>query len=286
LERLNWKGEVLRVIQKLFFPFSWFLILYLPYILIIKLFRILLIRRLVPLVYLCVFSYLGGAILTLILYGLNSDQFITNLLPLYNVVLITLLLYSMRFILVSFQKKSFYIFISLLFCFSMVNCYYVFSFHFQPGFKRINKEVYSDQSQKQLLTSLKKHPPTYIAYLFSDSIVEQFHPVLQYPYLPAKFCMDNNYFQYLSINYPYYTYPFSSSSNVFSPKNQMKFYFQETPMNQLNYESIQFRFLKENHINWVFCASGATIPSRIVPYVKETITDSISKENYYRVDLR
>lgn len=286
LERLNWKGEVLRVIQKLFFPICWFLVLYLPYVLIIKLFRISLSKRVTTLVYLCVFSYLGGALLTLILYGLNSDQFITNLLPLYNVVIITLLLYGTRYLLSTFPKKTFYLFICLLFCFSVVNSYHVFSFHFQPGFKRINKEVYNDQTQKQLLSSLKKHPPTFIAYLFSDSIVKNFHPVLQYPYLPAKYCMDNNYFQYLSINYPYYTYPFSSSSNVFSPKNQLKYYFEENPSNQRNFDSIQFRFLKEKQVNWVFCTQGATFPSRIAPYVKETIFDPISKENYYRIDLR
>jgi hypothetical protein len=286
LECLNWKGEVLRVVQKVFFPISWFFILYLPYLLLVKLFRVQLSKRLLSLVYLVVLSYLGSALLTLILYGLNSDQFITNLLPLYNVVLITILMYSMRSLLATFQKNAFYLFITLLFCFSIVNSYQVFSFHFLPSFKRINKEVYSDHSQKQLLSSLKQHPPIYITYLFSDSIIEKFHPVLQYPYLPAKFCMDNNYFLYLNINYPYYTYPFSSSSNVFCPKNQMKYYFQETPTNKRNFDSIQFRFLKEKHINWVFCASGATIPSRIVPYVKEIVSDPISKENYYRIDLR
>ena len=286
LERLNWKGEVLRVIQKLFFPISWFLILYLPYILIIKLFRISFSKRFISFIYLVVLSYFGGALLTLILYGLNSDQFITNLLPLYNVVIITLLLYGTRYLLSTFPKKTFYLFICLLFCFSVVNSYHVFSFHFQPGFKRINKEVYNDHTQKQLLSSLKKHPPTFIAYLFSDSIVKNFHPVLQYPYLPAKYCMDNNYFQYVSINYPYYTYPFSSSSNVFSPKNQLKYYFEESPSNQRNFDSIQFQFLKEKHINWVFCASGAIIPSRLQPFVKETIFDPISKEKYYRIDLR
>lgn len=286
LERLNWKGEVFRVLQKMFFPISWFFILYLPYLLLVKLFRIPLSKRFISLIYLVVLSYFGGALLTLILYGLNSDQFITNLLPLYNVVLITILLYSMRSLLATFQKNAFYLFITLLFCFSIVNSYQVFSFHFLPSFKRINKEEYNDHSQKQLLSSLKQNPPNYITYLFSDSIIEKFHPVLQYPYLPAKFCMDNNYFQYVDINYPYYTYPFSSSSNVFSPKNQMKYYFQETPTNKRNFDSIQFRFLKEKHINWVFCASGATIPSRIVPYVKETIFDPISKENYYRIDLR
>jgi hypothetical protein len=286
LERLNWKGEVFRVIQKMFFPISWFFILYLPYLLLVKLFRIPLSKRFISLIYLVVLSYFGGALLTLILYGLNSDQFITNLLPLYNLVLITLLLYSMRFILVYFQKKSFYLFISILFCFSIVNSYQVFSFHFLPGFKRINKDVYSYHTQKQLLSSLKKHPPTFIAYLFSDSILEQFHSVLQYSYLPAKYCMDNNYFQYVDINYPYYTYPFSSSSNVFSPKNQLKYYFEESPTNKLNFESIQFRFLKEKHINWVFCTSGAIIPSRLKPFVKESISDPISNENYYRIDLR
>ncbi len=286
LERLNWKGEVLRVVQKVFFPISWFFILYFPYLLLVRLFRVQLSKRLLSLVYLVVLSYLGSALLTLILYGLNSDQFITNLLPLYNVVLITILLYSMRSLLATFQKNAFYLFITLLFSFSIVNSYKVFSFHFLPSFKRINKEVYSDHSQKQLLSSLKQHPPSYITYLFSDSIIEKFHPVLQYPYLPAKFCMDNNYFQYLNINYPYYTYPFSSASNVFCPKNQMKYYFQETPTNKRNFDSIQFRFLKEKHINWVFCASGAILPSRIIPYVKETISDPISKENYYRIDLR
>ena len=286
LERLNWKGEVLRAIQKLIFPITWFLILYLPYVLIIKLFRISLSKRVVSLVYIILLSYLGGALLTLILYGLNSDQFITNLLPLYNVVIITLLLYGTRYLLSTFPKKTFYLFISILFCFSVVNSYHVFSFHFQPGFKRITKEVYNDQTQKQLLSSLKKHPPTFIAYLFSDSIVKNFHPVLQYPYLPAKYCMDNNYFQYVDINYPYYTYPFSSTSDVFCPKNQLKYYFEETLTNKLNFESIQFQFLKEKHINWVFCASGAIIPSRLQPFVKETIFDPISKEKYYRIDLR
>ncbi len=286
LERLNWKGEVFRVVQKVFFPISWFFILYLPYLLLVKLFRVQLSKRLLSLVYLVVLSYLGGALLTLLLYGLNSDQFITNLLPLYNVVLITILLYSMRSLLATFQKKIFYLFITLLFCFSIVNSNHLFSFHFLPSFKRINKEVYSDHSQKLLLSSLKKHPPSYIAYLFSDSIVKQFHPVLQYPYLPAKFCMENNYFQYVDINYPYYTYPFNSTSDVFCPKNQLKYYFEETPTNKLNFDSIQFRFLKEKHINWVFCASGAILPSCIQPYVKESIFDPISKENYYLINLR
>jgi hypothetical protein len=36
----------------------------------------------------------------------------------------------------------------------------------------------------------------------------------------------------------------------------------------------------------VFCASGATIPLRIKPFVKETIFDSLSKETYYRIYLR
>lgn len=286
LERLNWKGEVFRIVQKLLFPICWFFILYLSYFLIIKIFRISLSKRVVSLVYICLFSYLGGALLTLLLYGLNSDQFITNLLPFYNVVLITVLLYGIRSILVTFQKKAFYLFITLLFCFSMVNSYQVFSFHFQSGLKRINNEKYSEHTQKQLLFSLKKHAPIYIAYLFSDSLVKKYHPVLQNPYFPAKYCMDNNYFQYLNINFPYYTYPFSSSSNVFCPKNQMKYYFEENPSNQRNFDSIQFRFLKENQVNWVFCTQGATFPSRIAPYVKETIFDPTSKEKYYRIDLR
>lgn len=285
LTNLNWKGEFIRIIEKLTFPFIWFLILYFPYFLILYLFKIPINKKFKTLIFFIIISYFGGALFTLFLYGLNSDQFVTNLLPIYNISCTCFLLYGLSYLIETSKQTKIFVFFVVLCFTSLTNIFNLFSFHFTPSFKRVNTDVYSLRTQNRLITRLKIDSPKYIAVILSPTVLRTYHPAVQYPFLPAKYCFDHNFFNYLDLNFPYYKYKFSSASNIFSPRNQMKYYLKNKNISKESFEKVQLRFLKENKINWIFCSKGANLPLSLFPYVTECIFDSISKEHYYRILL-
>ena len=283
LSYLNWKGELLRLIEKFFFPFIWFFILYLPYVLIVYFFRVPIYKKFKVLILYIFLSYFGGAIFTLFLYGLNSDQFVTNLLPIYNISCTCFMLFGLRYLIDTSKKIKIVVF-CLVFCLvSLLNIFNLFTFHFTPSFKRVNTDLYSFKTQKKLLYQLNKDSTKHIAFILSRKVLINNHPAVQYPFLPAKYCLENNFFNYVDINYPFYKYKYSSVSNVFCPRNQMKYYCKKISTVKGSFESIQLRFLKEKKINWVFCSRGAELPVSFIPFVKDVIYDSISNEHYYRI---
>lgn len=287
LKHLNWKGEILRVLEKLFFPAVWFLILYLPYLLVLWFTKNKLNNTFLPLKWFVVFSYVGGVSITVFLYGINSDQFITNMLPIYNLIFILFLIATyVHLNFTSRIKKRLVMFCGVA-ALGLVNCNQVSTFHFQSGFKGVNSNRYAPSAQKELLVSLQKHPTKYIAYLLSDSILKTTPPVIQYPYLPAKFCMERNYFNFVDINFPFYNYRYNTSSDVFSPKNQLKYFIKKNITKQnMQFESYQLAFLKKFNFKWIFCAKNAFIPTYLLPFIKQKIVDPKSGEHYYRIELR
>lgn len=283
LDKLNFKGELIRVLEKIFFPLIWYIILYLPFLIIAlykKTNKNIYVKKNV-FIYLFLI-YLGGVATTIFLYGLNSDQFTTNLLPFYNLVLVVAILSGIKDKNEQIIKNK--LFFLTTFC--MINLFYLLNFQFISEFKENKNDNYDVTTQKKLLGCINNTSQNkFIAYLLSDSTAKNTHPVFQYALYPAKYLMENNIVDFVNINYPYYKYPFNSSSNVFSPENQLKYFIKVNNLNNNSFNESQIAFLKKYNINWILCAKNSLLPKRIDNAVKNAIYDSISKENYYQIDL-
>lgn len=280
---LNWKGEFIRVIEKIIFPFIWYSILYLPFLVLLffgKNQNQKIINKYV--LFYILLTYFGGVITTIFLYGINSDQFSTNLLPFYNLILIVGILNMFKKINPTFKKPVF------IFCISFIifNMYSLFNFQFIKEFKGTNNEKYDEKTQiltYNYISQTSKNKR--VAYILSDKIVKNTHPVFHYAYYPAKFLMEKNIIDYVNINYPYYKYKFNSSSNVFSPENQLKYFIEENKLPDTTLFTIQKEFLKKYKINWILCSKDVVLPEEISIAVVRHINDPISKENYYNINL-
>jgi hypothetical protein len=283
LKDLNWKGEVIRIIQKLIFPLLWFLILYFPILLALIINKNILknFPNLKAILGFSFFTYLGGVCFTLIVDGLNTDQFITNLLPFYNVVFTTLIIYiATKIDFQSIQSKFFFLVISLIVA---QNIYFILEFN--KNFRRTFNDLYSQQAQNQLTKELKIDNPKFIAYLLTENTVSSYHPMHQCLFYPAKFLYINNFLNHLNINYPYYTYPKSSTSHAYAPYNQMKYYLKGQYRDKTKFQNDQVGFLKKHNINWLLCQKNVTLPKDLTKFVVLKINDSISGENYYKLKL-
>ena len=283
LQELNWKGELLRVFQKLVYPAIWLSILYIPIISVIALnldtiSKEIKIKQL--LLFVCT-SYLGGALFTLIVDGLNTDQFITNLLPVYNVISIFIFIFLLKTN--RKEKKKKIVLCTILALTIIQNSLFCIGY-----FKNFNETInnkYDEKIQKKLVYHLRKSKPKYIAYLLSEQTIKKNHPMHQCIYYPAKFLFINNFFNYLNINYPYQTYPKNSTFHVFAPYNQMRYFIENKKVEFKNFEKEQFKFLKRNHIEWIMCEKNAYLPQNIQKRVLIDLSDPISKERYYRINL-
>ena len=282
LKELNWKGEILRIVYKLFIPAIWFFILYFPVIFLVVLNLKLLKSNLTFLAMIKVisFSYIGATLFTLLIEGLNTEQFITNLLPFYNVTVIVIIMMILT------TEKSHNKLINLLNYFTVIliltqNIY--FTSNFQNNFKSVLDEKYQKTNQDLLINELKKDHTKFIAYLLSDKTVSYFHPMHQCIKLPAKFLYTHDYFNQLNINYPYYEYPENSTYYSFAPYNQMKYFLNNKKIEIKDFPKEQIRFLKHFKINWILCEKNAILPNELKIYVVSTIKDNLSGEVYYKL---
>lgn len=285
LTDLNWKGEILRVIYKLTIPFLWFVILYIPYLIIILLnYKTLLKNKIFKtLMQIILFSYLGASCFTLILEGLNTEQFITNLLPLYNIIFITII------ILIISQKteKSFskrFILSSIIIAIVIVqNVYFTVNFH--RYFKDVYNDKYQKTTQKKILHKFTLDKTRYIAFLLSDSTVAEYDPMHQYVKLPAKFLYNHDYFNQVNINYPYQEYPKNSSYYTFAPYNQMKYFLNNKKITKSDFVIEQLNFLRKYRIKWVLCEKNAKITTLMRTYCVDSVLDKLSGEKYYKLSF-
>jgi hypothetical protein len=286
LTDLNWKGEIIRALEKIFLPAFWLLILYLP-VIIILLLNINVIKKesqLKKLLILIVFTYIGGASFTLIVDGLNTDQFLTNLLPLYNTISVFFYLYFYHFTLNKKDIKRKVIIVTFILITIVQNTFFCVKY-FQNFRQTINGK-YEITIQQKLIQELQKTKPKYIAYLLSDKTIKKNHPMHQCIYYPAKFLFANNYYNFLNINYPYQIYLKNSTSHVYAPYNQMRYFINNKPIPIEKFESIQLTFLQKNNIEWILCEKNAILPSILQKRVKIELFDPKSGEKYYRIRLK
>jgi hypothetical protein len=275
---LNWKGEIVRLVQKLFFPLIWLTILYAPYLFFLIFVDKMKIKNLKKTFVFLFGTYLGGTIITLLTTGLNSDQFSTNLIPLYNSFIIFIII-NLKKNNINFKRKfAMFFFVASI---SAYNFFWNVNYSFASSLKRNTNEVYDLKTQRKLLFLFSKTKCNKFGYLLSETDLKNSPPIHQYTLLPAKFLMNNNYFNYLDLNYPFYKYPKSSSSDVFSPRNQMRFFIKENKLSVCKFDSIQLVFTLKHKINWILCSKNAKLPSIFTNRIQCVITDPISKEKYY-----
>jgi hypothetical protein len=280
---LNWKGEIVRLIQKLFFPLIWLTILYAPYLFFLIFINNLKFKHHKKTFIFLFSTYLGGTTITVLTTGLNSDQFATNLIPLYNCFIIYIIIYLLKNNL-NFKGKLTMFFLIVLI--SSYNFIWNTNYSFASSLKRNTNEVYDLKTQRKLLFLFAKTKCNKFGYLLSETNLKNTPPIHQYTLLPAKFLMNNNYYNYVDLNFPFYKYPKSSSSDVFSPRNQMRFFIKENKLSVNKFNSIQLAFVIKHKINWILCSKNAILPEIFNNRIKLEIIDPISKEKYYLLNSR
>ena len=278
LQELNWKGELLRVISKFIVPFFWFSILYSPFLLLFvanwKILRDF--PRKKDFTAIITMGFLAGCSTLIFLTGMNTDQFLTNTLPLFNLCLIVLVLYLMA------KTKLSSLSFLLILILGLYNLGYA-KHYFYHQHKEIG-QLGEPRIQQFVLNDLANSDSNKMAYVVSDSLASAIPPLIWYPSFPGKYFMIyHNLFSIYNLNWPYRTYPKTSASLSFSHENQMKFYLNHSRREKDGFDSVQLRFLQEKDISWLVIAKGADIPESIRSHTDTLITDTITNERYLRM---
>jgi hypothetical protein len=279
LKYLNLKGEIIRILTKAVVPFLWLSILYFPFIIIFYFKRKLIFssNEFKWLYLLISFLFIAGTIFISLVKGLNSDQFLTNLIPLFNVGIIITIIH-LYFQLNSKKNVATTIISVSLFA----NIIFLISYYYEGSIP--TNQLYDEKIISNVQQKLKQTKPTdLIAYLLADNTITSKPPSNWYGEKPGKiFCIEN-YFNLVNINYPYTTYERNSSSIAFCPDNQMRFYLKNKKVPIENFGEIQVDFLKQNKIKWIFCGKGTNLSKEILPLIETIFYDAVSGEKYLKL---
>lgn len=280
LKILNLKGEIARVIAKYLSPVIWFSILYAPIIIFGLIYRKVLqdftgLKPMLLLVFLLLFV---GASFTLIVKGIDSDQFLTNLLPFLNIFCIYILVF-----LFSRKWKAATLVISLFF---IVNLIFILNYYnISKKTEQVGKE-YSQIYIDWVIAKLNKEGKVVnVAYLLDDSTLKMRPPVLWYAYSPGRYFVAYDFINLININDPNIKYPVSYASSAFSASNQMRFYFKKLNFTQTELEDQQIKFLKEFNIKYLIATKNTNLSEKILMYVKDKKEDDFSSETFYVLDF-
>lgn len=281
LKYLNIKGEIMRVFAKIFGPLLWLSILYFPYIIIFGIYRKKLMENPeIKLFFLFIFfSFFAGTIFTTLLQGMSSDQFLTNLLPIYNVIAIIVLIPLYQTIVnktLIVATGSFIVAVNFLFI-----------LNFNSLVQKKTNEEYSASVIASVSKELKKEKTsTFIAYILADTLVQKLPSPNWYPYRPGKPFILQNYFNIVSIDYPYIAYERNSSSILFAYHNQIRFFLKDVVYPDSTFGVQQAAFLKAKSFKWLFCGKGAVIKPEVQSLVEKSYYDKVSGETYCKLKNR
>jgi hypothetical protein len=272
LTNLNLKGEIIRILAKFINPIIWLTTLYLPILIIFYIYRKLILKSVLikQLLLFSCFSFISACGFISLLQGLNSDQFLTNLLPLFNCIIILIVI----FIITKEVKKRNILFIFMVIITLNINS----TLNHHQFFVRSSYSSIAVNTVREKLEKSGENPK--IAYLLSGKNIKIFSPVMWYSIRPGKIFLLNNNYNFMNINYPYIKYPINSTSIAFSPVNQMRFYLKNKYVPLDKFGKIQLQFLQQNKIRWIFCSKECLIPIEIKRKIKHIYNDSINNELY------
>lgn len=274
------KTEIVRVASKFFGPLIWFSILYFPFIIFFGVYRKQLFQQaeIKLLILFTGFAFIAGSLSISLVQGMNSDQFITNLLPLFNTVIVICIIYLYT------QIKAKIVLQSSVAFLVVINVFFLLRFY-----QKENKDIdsyFSINTQLAVSNLLEKEDKNpLIAYLLSDDIVKKFPPLIWYPHKPGKPMFIDNYTNLVNINYPYFDYGTGSAAIAYSPDNQMRYYLKGKVVPEENFEKHQEKFLKKFGVRWLFCAKGVTIPPALEKMIAEKYFDTVSGEVYCKLKI-
>ena len=278
LKYLNLKGEMIRLVTKIIVPFLWLTILYFPFIILFYDNRKLIFgeKEFKWLYLLTGGLFISGSLFISLVQGLNSDQFLTNLIPLFNIVIILTIIY------LYIKSSSKKITIAIVSTALIANIIFLVSYYYKGSVP--TNQLYGEQIVEAVQQKLKLTKKTdLIAYLLSDQMIHTKPPSNWYGEKPGKVFFIENYLNLVNINYPYTSYERNTSSIAFCPDNQMRFYLKDKKVPIQNFGGIQVNFLKQNKIKWIFCGKGTTISKEIKPLIETTFYDTVSGENYLKL---
>ena len=278
LKYLNLKGEMIRLVTKIIVPFLWLTILYFPFIILFYDNRKLIFgeKEFKWLYLLTGGLFISGSLFISLVQGLNSDQFLTNLIPLFNIVIILTIIY------LYIKSSSKKITIAIVSTALIANIIFLVSYYYKGSVP--TNQLYGEQIVEAVQQKLKLTKKTdLIAYLLSDQMIHTKPPSNWYGEKPGKIFFIENYLNLVNINYPYTSYERNTSSIAFCPDNQMRFYLKDKKVPIQNFGGIQVNFLKQNKIKWIFCGKGTTISKEIKPLIETTFYDTVSGENYLKL---
>lgn len=275
LTELNFKGEILRVVAKFISAPLWLTILFLPYlILFISVSRRKELSQFKTPLFFIGFSFIGGIAFSAITQGTNSDQFITNLVPLVNVLVI------MCWIKLLFGNGNTKILKTIFLVIVAVNFSFTVQNHMQnnQSFTAQNDEDFN----KQIDALIEKSTSKKIAYLFSDSIAKVEPPIMWYALVPLKSQRIKGGVKLLNINFPYYDYASGSTTKAYSIHNQMKYFFpNDSSINSNEFGAVQLQFLKKYQIEFLVLQYQAVVPHEIRPFILSTYFNKKTLESFY-----
>jgi len=271
---LNLTGEFIRFVFRIFFALIWLLILYFAYFVFLVFTKKNLLGSLnkeeKQIMAFAVAVLMIGLLTRPFLQGTNSPQFLSCLLPLFNLSLIVLLIKGFQH-----YKKT----VLFLLLFGLVINFSQFSVYTKE-IRIFNKnKFYSQEYVNSLRHELDGHYNTKIAWLADDGLFKDNTPAAWYFSLPAKFLKTLGYYNFYNINDPNTdNYPENTYVAEGSILGKLRFFKDDKGK---KYEELLTGFMAAYDVKYLVAGHGVVLPDILKDRVDRHIVDSTSKEQFF-----
>jgi hypothetical protein len=274
---LNYKGELMRIILRIFIALFYIVIMYLPFIFLIfnNTFKnFVLSNKKLFLLFAC--FLLAGLFTRPFFQSFNSAQFLTYLMPAVNVLIV----YSFIHLLNNSKNLKNTITLILLMAAPLINTFIVYHSIKSREIKLLKE--YDQNYVTQVLNRLAECPNSSVnmGYLLDSDYVKSNPPILWYSKMPNKFILDNNYFNCFNLDYPYYKYPQNSLSNEPSTRGHMRYLMNDSIKYGDEYIHQLQSVINRYKIKFICANKNAPIPLFIKNKSKKIIIDQVSQERF------
>lgn len=266
---LNWKGELIYRFSRLFFAFILVTISYSPFLLFWIVYR----KKIFRIDNLSLFLLLlfGVSLFSRVfLFGMDSLQFVTYIFPIINISIVVMFICSTVNVNAHFNKLVLFIIISLTIA-SIVQSLYE-SNNFSNNV--YNVTGYAEDFEEHVLDELilsKELKNVPIGFLMGRKESRTLPLVWKYK-MPGKFFYANDYFNLISLNYPYFEV--NDYSKIYKRptvmNHQSLFYEPATySMKEFNFHLAQF--VKKQKIKYVITSVDSEIPDFFNQFTEKKI---------------
>jgi hypothetical protein len=268
---LNFKGVFLKVVLRGIYTTVFLCLIYFPFILFLRKLNTKLFTN-------SLFIFVSSLLITglftrFILEGFNTAQFLTVLLPFFNVYLVYLCLKFYKT-----NKVLIVVIMVLIFGVNLIST----KFHTQTR-RDINVNYrHSQNFIENVYSLLAKHKRSNIGYLLGQKDYKENKPGFWYGFYPCEFLFLNDHFNFYSLNFPNYKYSENSTkSNDFSP-NHLR-YFMSKNISERQYEKLLVPFIQLQKIHFIACAKDSKLPETVRIQICDSIIDIRSGDKFYSI---